>query len=81
MVGLVLVSLALLTVSFRSTTLDPLEGYGASALRPFEIAANHVARPFRDGTSWLHGVFDAKSQNRRLRREVDLLNQKVAALR
>jgi rod shape-determining protein MreC len=80
-VVLVLVSLTLLTVSFRSTALDPLEGYGASALRPFEIAANHVARPFRDASSWVHGVFDAKAENRRLVAANEALAKEVAYLR
>ena len=47
-VGLVVLSLALLTISFRSTALDPVESASASALRPFEIAANRVAQPFRE---------------------------------
>jgi rod shape-determining protein MreC len=79
-VGLVLASLALLTVSFRSSTLDPLEGYGATALRPFEIAANRVARPFRDASGWAQGLFSARAENRRLVRENELLRQQNAAL-
>ena len=49
---LVLVSLVLITVSFRSNALDSVQSFGASVLRPFEIAANRVARPFRDAASW-----------------------------
>jgi len=40
-----------LTISFRSPTsgaLHDVQGYGATALRPFQIAAERVARPFRD---------------------------------
>ena len=66
-VGLVLLSLALLTVSFRSSALDPVEGFAASVLRPFEIAANRVARPFRDAASWTHGLFNAKAEEPRAR--------------
>jgi rod shape-determining protein MreC len=80
-VGLVLVSLVLLTVSFRSSALDPVEGFGASVLRPFEIAANRVARPFRDAASWTNGLFDAKAQNKRLRREIATLQRQKAALK
>jgi rod shape-determining protein MreC len=79
-VGLVLLSLALLTVSFRSTALDPAEGFAASVLRPFEIAANRVARPFRDATNWTHGVFNAKSENEKLRRRNAELQREVATL-
>ena len=41
---LVLLSLVLITLSFRSSALDPVQSYGASVLRPFEVAANRVAR-------------------------------------
>jgi rod shape-determining protein MreC len=79
-VGLVLLSLGLLTVSFRSSTLDPVEGFSASALRPFEIAANRVAHPFRDAASWTHGLFHAKSENKKLKREIAQLRQRNAKL-
>ena len=79
--ALVLASLALLTVLVPPrASLDPLEGYGASALRPFEIAANRVARPFRDASGWAQGLFAAKAENRRLVRENELLRQQNAAL-
>jgi rod shape-determining protein MreC len=70
---LVLVALALLTISFRSPTagaLHDLQGYGASALRPFQIAATRVARPFRDAYNYVDGLTSAKSQNAKLRAEV-----------
>jgi rod shape-determining protein MreC len=79
-VGLVVLSLALLTFSYRSNALDPVESTSASVLRPFEIAANRVARPFRDAANWTHGVFDAKSQNRRLEAENARLRQLNARL-
>jgi rod shape-determining protein MreC len=79
-VGLVLVSLALLTVSYRSSTLDPVEGYAASALRPFEVAANRVAHPFRDAASWTHGLFRAKARERQLAAENAQLRRRNAAL-
>jgi rod shape-determining protein MreC len=77
---LVLASLVLLTVSFRSNALDGAQGVGASALRPFEIAATRVARPFRDATTWTRGLFRAKSENRSLRRQVEQLRREVAGL-
>jgi rod shape-determining protein MreC len=79
-VGLVVLSLALLTFSYRSTSLDPVESTAASMLRPFEIAANRVARPFRDAADWTHGVFNAKSENRRLQAENARLRQLNARL-
>jgi rod shape-determining protein MreC len=79
-VGLVGLSLALLTFSYRSTALDPVENTSASALRPFQIAANRVARPFRDAADWTHGVFNAKSENKRLAAENARLRQLNARL-
>lgn len=72
---LVLGSLVLITVSFRSSALDGVQGTGASILRPFEVAANRVARPFRDAAGWTHGLIDAKSENKKLRRENAQLQQ------
>jgi rod shape-determining protein MreC len=66
---LVVAAFALLTISFRSTALDGVEGAGAAALRPFELAANRVARPFRDATGYTRGLFDAKSENQRLKKK------------
>ena len=80
MVGLVVLSLALLTFSYRSNALDPVESTSASVLRPFEIAANRVARPFRDAANWTHGIFNAKSENKRLEAENARLRQLNARL-
>jgi rod shape-determining protein MreC len=62
---LVVVALALLTISFRSPTsgvLHDAQGYGASALRPFQVAAERVARPFRDAYDYVSSLSSAKSQ-------------------
>jgi rod shape-determining protein MreC len=75
--SLVLLSLVLITVSFRSSALDGVQGAGASVLRPFELGANRVARPFRDAVGWFHGLVDAKSQNAKLRRENEALRERV----
>src|ERR687885_450865 len=48
---LVLLSLALITVYFRESAGGPLhktQGVGAAILRPFEVGAERIARPFRD---------------------------------
>lgn len=77
---LVLLSLVLITVSFRSSALNGVQGTAADVLRPFEIAAGRVARPFRDSVGWMHGLVDAKSENKKLRHEVaDLQRQVIAA--
>jgi len=70
---LVLGALALLTISFRSPTsgvLHDVQGTGASILRPFQIAAERVARPFRDAYGYFDGLASAKSENTKLRREL-----------
>jgi rod shape-determining protein MreC len=62
---LVVLALALLTISFRSPTsgvLHDAQGYGASALRPFQVAAERVARPFRDAYNYVSSLSSAKSE-------------------
>jgi rod shape-determining protein MreC len=70
---LVLVSLALLTVYFRESSggsLHSLQSTGSSILRPFEVAANRVAQPFRDAAGWVGGLSNARSENKKLRAEL-----------
>jgi rod shape-determining protein MreC len=74
---LVLLSLVLITVSFRSTALDPVQGFGATVLRPFEVAAERVSRPFRDAIGWTRGLVHAKSENERLKRENEGLRRQL----
>jgi rod shape-determining protein MreC len=75
--GLVLLSLVLITVSFRSSALNGVQGTAAGILRPFEVAADRVSRPFRDAVGWTHGLITAKGQNKKLRVEVEALRQQV----
>jgi rod shape-determining protein MreC len=73
---LVLLSLVLVTISFREPTsgaLSGIEGAGVTVLRPFEVAAERVARPFRDVYGYFRGLVHAKSENARLHKEVDAL--------
>jgi rod shape-determining protein MreC len=74
----VLLSLVLITVSFRSSALDGVQGTAAGALKPFEVAADRVSRPFRDAVSWGRGLVDAKSENKRLRAELHASQQRLA---
>ncbi|HEV7132162.1 MAG TPA: rod shape-determining protein MreC [Gaiellaceae bacterium] len=79
---LVLGALALLTISFRSPSsgfLHDVQGTGASALRPFQVAADRVARPFRDAYNWFDGLTKAKSENAKLRLEVRELRAEATA--
>jgi len=75
---LVLLSLVLITVSFRSDALDPAESFAASVLRPFEIAAVRIAEPFRDAAGWTSGLVHAKSENERLKKENAVLQRQAA---
>jgi rod shape-determining protein MreC len=71
-VVLVLLALTLLTVSFRSPTagaLHDVQGAGATALRPFQIAATRVAQPFRDAYDYLSSLSSAKSENKKLKQQ------------
>jgi rod shape-determining protein MreC len=70
---LVAVALALITVSFRSDGLTPVQDAGSQALRPFQVAAERISRPFRDAYGWTAGLVHARSENERLKREVDSL--------
>ena len=49
---LVLLSLALITVSFRRARSTPLQGVGATSCVRSRSRAERVARPFRDAAGW-----------------------------
>jgi len=78
--GLVLLSLILITISFREPTSGALHGVesaGATVLRPFEVAAERVARPFRDVYGYLAGLVHVKRENERLKDQVNKLRQQA----
>jgi rod shape-determining protein MreC len=75
---LVLLSIALLTVYFRESAGGPLhrtQGVGVAILRPFEVGAERIARPFRDVYDYFHGLAVARSENGRLRAEAQHYRQ------
>ncbi len=77
---LVLLALALITVSFRESEDGPLHSLQASAagaLQPLEVAVERVARPFRDAYGWTAGLLSARSDVERLQEENQLLRQQV----
>jgi rod shape-determining protein MreC len=79
-VGLAVLSLVLITISFRETASGPLhgvEGAGATVLRPFEVAAERVARPFRDVYGYFASLVHVKRENERLKAQVDELRQEA----
>lgn len=78
--ALVLLSIVLITVYFREPAGGGLHGVqsaGATVLRPFEVAAERVARPFRDTYGWFAGLVHAKSENARLRAQLDRVTSQV----
>jgi rod shape-determining protein MreC len=78
--GLVLLSLILITISFRESSSGPLHGVqsaGATVLRPFEVAAERVARPFRDVYGYFAGLVHVKRENERLKAQVNQLRQEA----
>jgi rod shape-determining protein MreC len=80
-VGLVVLSLALITASFRETSggrLHSVQNGGAAVMKPFEVAANRVARPFRDAYNWFDGLVTARSETQKLKKEVRELRQENA---
>ncbi|MDQ4082146.1 MAG: rod shape-determining protein MreC [Actinomycetota bacterium] len=79
-IALVLVSLALVTVYFRESSGGVLHGaqrIGASVLTPFGVAAERVARPFRDAYGWTSDLIAAKGENARLREEIETLRRQA----
>ena len=77
---LVLLALALITISFRESESGPLhtaQASVASALQPLTVAVERVVRPFRDAYNWTEGLFSARSDVERLRAENQELRQLV----
>jgi len=78
---LVLLSIALITIYFRESSgggLHQVQSAGATVLRPFEVGADRVSRPFRDAYGYFAGLVHAKSENNRLRAENAQLRQQAS---
>jgi rod shape-determining protein MreC len=77
---LVLASLVLISLSFRSGDSGPLSGVqsaGASALRPFAVGLERIAQPFRDVYGWADSLLTARSEAERLREELREARQRA----
>jgi rod shape-determining protein MreC len=82
-VFLIIVSLALLTVSFRETETGPVHAVRqafASLLSPLQSAGAKVAEPFQDGYDWLRGLWAAKRKVDTLEVQKDTLEGMVVQL-
>jgi rod shape-determining protein MreC len=78
--SLVLISLVLITLTYRSGEDGQLAGVhaaGATVLRPFAVGFERIAQPFRDAYSWADSLVDARSEAQRLREENRDLRQRV----
>jgi rod shape-determining protein MreC len=77
---LVLFSLGLITVYLRESQGGVLHGaqrIGLTVVMPFEVAGERVSRPFRDAWAYTSDLFDAKSENEKLRAQVEALRQEL----
>jgi rod shape-determining protein MreC len=77
---LLVLSLTLVTLYFREPqtgALHSARNAGASALKPFQVAADRVVEPFRDAYAYVDGLVAAKDEVSRLRAENRLLRQEA----
>src|SRR5688572_22419856 len=77
---LVLASLVLISLSFRSDESGPLSGVhsaGATVLRPFAVGFERVAQPFRDVYGWADSLLTARSEAETLREELREARQRA----
>ena len=75
---LVVLALVLITLSFRSGddgSMSGVQSAGAAVLRPFAVAVERVAQPFRDAYAWTDSLFTARSEAERFRKENEQLRQ------
>ncbi len=81
LVGLVVVSLILLSTQFSESESGPLHTVQrgvATVLAPIGEGAERVLKPARDLVDWFGETFDARGENEALRRQVAELRAEVA---
>ncbi len=77
---LVLLSLVLITMSFRSGENGQLGGVqsaGSTVLKPFAVGFERLVQPFRDAYEWSDSLLTARSEADRLRAESRELRQRA----
>jgi rod shape-determining protein MreC len=78
---LALLSLVLITGYFRESDDGPfheVQSVAATAMHPFEVGAERLARPFRDAYGWLSDLFNAREENEQLKAQIErLTNQAI----
>ena len=81
---LVLASLVLVTLYFREPeggSLHAARSAGSAVLKPFQVAADRVVQPFRDGWEYVSGLVSAKDDLERVREENRILRQEATQYR
>ena len=81
---LVLLSPTMITISFREEPGGPLhdvQSAGATALRPLQVGAERVVRPFRDAYGWFAELFSAKGRSSGFALENERLRQEAVQFR
>jgi rod shape-determining protein MreC len=81
--GLVFVSMAILTIHYREGESGPihrLQRFTMAATAPVQAAVSNALQPIRDGWDYLAHFGDLKRENRDLKREIGELRQTVADL-
>lgn len=84
LVVLIMVCLALLTVSFRETTSGPVYSIrqaGVSVMAPLESWGAAVAKPFQDGYTWVRTLWSAHKQVDQLSTQLQQLQGEAVKLR
>jgi len=82
LVGLIVVSLVLLSTQFSEAESGPLHTVQrgvAAVLSPVQEVAERALKPVRDMVDWFDETFDARGQNEELRTEVAKLRAQLAA--
>jgi rod shape-determining protein MreC len=82
-VVLIIVSLALLTVSFRESESGPVHSvqqFAAGLLTPLQSWGSKIAEPFQDGYQWFKTLWAAHKRADELEAQVQMLQGKVIQL-
>ena len=77
----VALSIAILTAYFGESRRRPvphLPARGAGGVAPIETGASRALKPVRDFFGWAGDTFDAKDQNKELKKEVQQLRAQLA---
>jgi rod shape-determining protein MreC len=80
----VVLSLVLITLYFREPqegALHTVRDVGSTAVRPFQVGAERVVRPFRDAYGYMAGLVAAKDEADRLRAELEQVRQEATQYR